>query len=185
MGCFFPVPCRPRSLTAGEKHGMRAKRPSRECITSSCTSARVLRRVGVSHVGPGTAACLLGRASRPNASFKHRCFYRFNGLMPGRAVGWPLRVRDAVLNSYPVGRERRKSMGASGGQVRWKLWAVAVVWIITMIEVRHTGMDAGQIGRTADLHGFAARRVPDMDVPYASSVHGRQTSLYGKTCRKL
>ena len=84
-----------------------------------------------------------------------------------------------------VGRERRKSLGASGGQVRWKLWAVAVVWIITMIEVRHSGMDAGQIGRTADLHGFAARRVPDMDVPYASSVHGRQTSRYGKTCRKL
>ena len=44
-----------------------------------------------------------------------------------------------------------------------------------MIVARHSGRDAGQIGRTADLHGFAARRVRDMDVPYASSVQGWQT----------
>jgi len=30
-------------------------------------------------------------------------------------------------------------------------------------------MDAGQIGRIADLHGFAARRGRDTDVPNASS----------------
>ena len=33
---------------------------------------------------------------------------------------------------------------------------------------------AGQIGRTADLHGFAARRVRDMHVPNASRSHGGQ-----------
>jgi len=33
---------------------------------------------------------------------------------------------------------------------------------------------AGQIGRTADLHGFAARRVRDKDVPNASRSHGGQ-----------
>ncbi len=38
-------------------------------------------------------------------------------------------------------------------------------------------MDAGQIGRIADLHGFAARRVRDTDVPYASSVQGWQATL--------
>jgi|GEM_PF-6204978 len=38
-----------------------------------------------------------------------------------------------------------------------------------MIVARHSGRDAGQIGRTADLHGFAARRVRDMDVSHASS----------------
>ena len=31
---------------------------------------------------------------------------------------------------------------------------------------------AGQIGRIADLHGFAARRVRDRDVPHASRLQG-------------
>ena len=40
---------------------------------------------------------------------------------------------------------------------------------VTAIKLsRHTGKDAGQIGRIADLHGFAARRVRDKDVPNAS-----------------
>jgi len=34
---------------------------------------------------------------------------------------------------------------------------------------------AGQIGRTADLHGIAARRVRDMDVSHASSPQGGET----------
>ena len=33
---------------------------------------------------------------------------------------------------------------------------------------------SGQIGRTADLHGSAARRVRDKDVPNASRSHGGQ-----------
>ncbi len=41
-------------------------------------------------------------------------------------------------------------------------------------------MDAGQIGGIADLHGFAARRVQDKDVLYASSVQGWQATGYGK-----
>ena len=38
-----------------------------------------------------------------------------------------------------------------------------------MIVARHSGRDAGQIGRTADLHGLSARKVKDTDVPHASS----------------
>jgi len=36
---------------------------------------------------------------------------------------------------------------------------------------------AGQIGRTADLHGSAARRVRDMEVPNASRSHGGQLAV--------
>ena len=46
-------------------------------------------------------------------------------------------------------------------------------------------MDAGQIGGIADLHGFAARRVQDKDVLYASSVQGWQSTVYGKPIEGL
>ena len=46
--------------------------------------------------------------------------------------------------------------------------------------------NAGQIGRTADLHGFAARRVRDMDVSHASSPQGGEVvgleSTKSNTC---
>ena len=52
--------------------------------------------------------------------------------------------------------------------------------LYTSVGARHSGRDAGQIGRTTDLHGSAARRVRDMDVPYASSVQGWQKVGYNR-----
>ena len=43
---------------------------------------------------------------------------------------------------------------------------------------RHSGMDAGQIGRIAGLHGNAARRARDKDVPSASIVQGWQAMTH-------
>ena len=50
---------------------------------------------------------------------------------------------------------------------------------------RHTGRDAGQIGRTADLHGFAARRVWGMDAPNASSHRDVKLQTYARVCHCL
>ena len=56
-------------------------------------------------------------AASSNASFKHRCFGRFDKVLLKLGVKFPFQAHDAVLNSYPVRLINRGPYG-----ILLKLW---------------------------------------------------------------